>query len=60
MKEKIMDKRRVKLDELLKKDYIPFLAGRPKRDNPIGSDDLINLRIAFNTAKHLDDFLNMV
>ncbi len=38
---------------------IPFLAGRPKRDSVICSDDLMNLKIALATCKSLEEFLQV-
>jgi hypothetical protein len=37
--------------------FIPFLTGRPKREENIDSDDLINLRIALFTSKTFEEFL---
>lgn len=34
--------------------------GYPYRDEPIGADDIINLRIALNVAQDLDEFLSLV
>lgn len=39
--------------------HIPFLAGRPTRETPIGRDDYTNLQIAFNTSKSIDEFLEV-
>ena len=39
--------------------HIPFLAGRPDRENMIATDDLTNLVIALYTAKSLEDFLDV-
>jgi hypothetical protein len=38
---------------------IPFLAGRPKRDAVISSDDLTNLKIALALCADLEDFLEV-
>lgn len=46
--------------ELKKDHFIPFLEGRPNRDSAINTEDLLNLKIALNTAKSLDDFLSLV
>lgn len=46
-----------------KKNYkkkIPFLKGRPKRVWTINSTDIVNLKIALETAKNFDQFLEMV
>jgi hypothetical protein len=34
---------------------IPFLTGRPKREDPMGPDDVTNLVIALNTCTSLDE-----
>jgi hypothetical protein len=44
----------------LLKCRIPFLEGRPKRDTSIGHDDCVNLEIALNTCKDVDEFLKMM
>lgn len=38
---------------------IPFLGGRPVREEAINQDDLINLQIALFTSESLEDFLNV-
>ena len=38
---------------------IPFLGGRPKRDDIIGSDDIVNLIIACNTCTTLEAFFQL-
>ncbi len=53
----VVDRRSIKLEHVLKSDYIPFLAGRPDRENPIGKDDMVNLEIVLNTSKTIDEFL---
>jgi hypothetical protein len=55
----IVDKRSIKLDDVLKPDYIPFMAGRPARDKVIGADDLINLKINLNTCNTVEDLLKI-
>jgi hypothetical protein len=37
---------------------IPFLKGRPKRETAIDRDDCMNLEIALNTCKTVDELLN--
>jgi hypothetical protein len=37
---------------------IPFLKGRPKRETGIDRDDCINLEIALNTCKTVDELLD--
>ncbi len=58
--EKVTDKRLVKLENVMAKDYIPLFEGRPQREIPISRDDLINLKIALNSSADLDDFLSRV
>jgi len=59
-KKNVIDKRLVKLENMLKKDYIPFLGGRPKRITVIGQEDIINLSIALNTTKSVDEFIRII
>jgi hypothetical protein len=59
-KPRVVDHRRVKLENVNRKDYIPFLGGRPNREKVIKSDDVLNLSIALNTSKSLEEFLNLV
>jgi hypothetical protein len=52
----VIDKRSIKLEDVMKKDYIPFLGGRPKRQTIIGKDDILNLEITLNTCSTVDEF----
>jgi len=56
----IEDHRRIKLEKIQSPDYIPFLEGRPKRKKVIRNEDVLDLRIALNTTKPLEDFLNQI
>lgn len=56
----VHDKRKVKLEDLMKHDYIPFGSGRPDREGIIGHDDILNLQIALNTATNITEFLKVV
>ena len=56
----IIDKRQVRLEEILRKDYIPFLGGRPKRATIIQHDDILNLRILLNTTDSIEELLKIV
>lgn len=56
----IVDKRYVRLEDMTKEGYIPFLAGRPKRETNISEEDILNLRISLNTAKSLEEFISLV
>jgi len=57
---KVVDKRAVKLEDVMKPDYIPFLGGRPKRQTVIGKEDLLNLEIAIYTSASVEEFLGKV
>jgi hypothetical protein len=62
-KEQIMDtldKPLIQPDQLTKHPFIPFLQGRPKREGIINNEDLINLKIALNTSKSLQEFFLLV
>lgn len=41
-----------------RKDFIPWLKGRPKRDIPINKDDIVNLKIVLYTTKGVEEFVN--
>lgn len=56
-KRHVVDHRRIKLENVKKKDYIPFLGGRPKRKKVIGNDDMVNLSIALNTCKSFEELI---
>lgn len=56
----VNDKRNVRLEEVSRDDYIPFLGGRPLRESSISEDDVINLIITLNTARSMDEFLEHV
>jgi hypothetical protein len=57
-KKNVIDKRSIKLEDILKPDYIPFLSGRPERETVIGNDDLMNLEIVLNTVNTVDAVIN--
>lgn len=57
-KSNAFDKRKAMLERMLKSDYIPLFDGRPKREDSICGDDLINLEIALKTVTTVDDFVN--
>jgi hypothetical protein len=56
-KKNVMDKRAVRLEDVMKKDYIPFLGGRPVRTTMIGKDDIVDLKIRLNTTTTVESFL---
>ena len=51
----VVDKRSVRLEKVLESDYIPFLGGRPARETVIGNEDVIDLSIALNTCRTLEE-----
>jgi len=53
-KKNVIDKRSIKLEDLMKPDYIPFLSGRPERETIIGKDDFMNLEILLNTTNNVE------
>jgi hypothetical protein len=57
---KIFDRRTIKLEDVMKSDYIPFLSGRPERETVIGADDLLNLSILLNTTEGVEAFLRKI
>ncbi len=59
-KRHVIDKRQVKLEDIMKEDYIPFLEGRPHRESVITWDDVADLKIALNTIATFDEFLARV
>ncbi len=56
----VIDKRSVRLEDVLRPDYIPFLGGRPKRETVIGKEDIMNVVIALNTSATVEDFLGKI
>ena len=59
-KKKVIDKRSIKLEDVMKKDYIPFLGGRPDNEKVFCADDIINLAIILNTSKSVEEVLEKV
>jgi hypothetical protein len=56
----VVDKRSIKLEDVMKKDYIPFLGGRPERQTIVNKDDILNLDITLNTCSTVDEFLKKI
>ncbi|MCX7727589.1 MAG: hypothetical protein N2053_12160 [Chitinispirillaceae bacterium] len=57
---KIIDRRIIRLEEINKKDYIPFLGGRPKRNTLITKDEILDLKILLNTTNGVEEFLEKI
>jgi hypothetical protein len=56
----ISDRREIKLEHILSPDYIPLYSGRPKRDNVICNDDLVNLQIAIGMSNSVEELMAQV
>ena len=54
----VIDKRSVRLEEVMKPDYIPFMGGRPDRGTVISADDILDLVILLNTTEAAEEFVN--
>jgi hypothetical protein len=48
------------LKTLLQEHYIPFLGGRPNREDPINHEDTLNLSIDLWTTSSVDRFLALL
>ena len=57
MASNLEDKRAVKLQNVLSKDFIPLFSGRPKRERVIGREDLMDLDIILHTSPTVEEFL---
>jgi hypothetical protein len=59
-KKPIVDKRSIRLEDVMKKDYIPFLGGRPDREKVIRLDDVLDVKINLNLAETVEDFIKII
>ena len=57
---RIVERRRFTLEDAMKGKFIPMYEGRPKRDQVIGKDDILNLEIALHTCSSVDTFMEAV
>lgn len=57
-KRNVIDKRSIKLEDIMKPDYIPFLSGRPERQTVIGKDDFMNLEILLHTTNSAEELIH--
>ncbi len=53
----IVDKRKVRLEDVMKPGFIPFLGGRPKRETIISKDEITNLQITLYTTRTVNEFI---
>jgi hypothetical protein len=49
-----------KLKDLISPDYIPFFGGRPERNAPISSQEIVDLKIDLWTTPSVNSFLNKI
>ncbi len=56
----LMDELNVMLAKAMEDEYKKLLSGRPERNSEINYEDIINLKIALNCCKSLEEFLNQV
>ena len=54
---RVIDKRYIRLEEVMKAGFIPFLGGRPERVSIIKADKILNLRILLNTTSSVEMFI---
>jgi hypothetical protein len=59
-KKPVVDRRSIRLEDVMKKDYIPFLGGRPDREKVIRIDDVLDLKINLNLAETVEDFIKIM
>jgi len=59
-KNNVIDKRHIRLEDIIKDGYIPFLGGRPERETIICEDDIMNLRINLNITNSVEEFLRTI
>jgi hypothetical protein len=55
--EHINDRRSTKLENVMAASYIPFMSGRPEREEIICKDDLLNLKILINRCADVKTFV---
>lgn len=58
--ERVHDKRTTKLENVMAQDYIPFLEGRPSREEAIKKDDLLDLKILLNQTHSIEEFISSI
>ncbi len=61
MKERnLMDELNIMLAKAMSEEYKKLCRGRPKREKEIDKEDIINLKIALNSSKNIEEFLTQV
>ncbi len=61
MKERnLMEELNVMLAKAMSEEYKKLLCGRPSRKKEIDKEDIINLKIALNCSKTIEEFLMQV
>lgn len=56
----VVDKRSIRLEDVMKKDYIPFLGGRPDREKVIRLDDVLDVKINLNLTDTVEEFIKIM
>jgi hypothetical protein len=59
-KKPVVDKRSIRLEDVMKKDYIPFLGGRPDREKVVRLDDVLDVKINLNLTETVEDFIKIM
>ena len=59
-REGYQDKRNTAFESDYYSSNIPFLRGRPRREEIINGDDVNNFLIAVNTCESIDEFISIV
>ena len=56
----LMDELHMMLEKAMQEEYKKLLCGRPKREKEINKEDVIDLQIALNSSKTIEEFLDRV
>lgn len=56
----LMEELHIMLAKAMKEERLKLFRGRPARDTEINKEDIINLKIALNSSKTLEEFLEQV
>ncbi|MGB7569612.1 MAG: hypothetical protein WBM07_17240 [Chitinivibrionales bacterium] len=54
---KLQYRKKNTLEIFSRNEHIPFLSGRPQREETIGHDDLVDLEIILNTNNTVDELI---
>lgn len=59
-KKPVVDKRSIPFEDVVRKEFIPFLGGRPDREKVIRLDDVLDVKINLNLAETVEDFIKIM